>query len=477
MYPSLRSLAVHLIIATLCTLPGIAQSSAVGSIDSAVAQAMSSQNIPALAVAIVKSGTIVYSKAYGQADRERNITATPQTLFAIASCSKMITAVAVMQLVEQGKMRLDADINTYLPFSVRNPNFPAVPITVQMLLTHTSSLNDGSSLFDYVVPGDSPIALADFMRRSVTASGDLFGQTAEFGNAMPGTQYKYSNMGTSMLGYLVEAVAAQPFNQYCNQRIFTPLCMNSTRWFLSELDTNTIARPYRKSNSMLIRRPFTGFPDYPDGQLRSTVLDLSKFMWAMMNSGTPFSGVQLLQPETTRRMLSVASVSGSIGLHCFYEEIGNQDTVWGHDGALEDVQAEVRFLKGSDGTGVVVIANTSARLTSLWQTLLNLGRSIAPAPNNALQCTAVTSVRSPEQQSLETLVEVSPNPASDILRLRLPAEGYSLQLVDMLGRTVVMQTYLGLNIEIPIQTLTRGAYYLVLSRGGSVVQTKQIVKL
>lgn len=446
-------------------------------IDSTVQRAMTANNVPGMSVAIIKDGTIAFAKGYGLADRERNIPVTTQTRFAIASVSKTMTAVALMQLVDAGQVRLDADINTYLPFQVRNPAFPATPITVQMLLTHTSSINDGATLFGYVVPGDSPIALADFMRRSLSSGGDLFGQTVDFSMKMPGTEHKYCNMNTALLGYIVEVVARQPFNQYCNQRVFTPLCMNATRWFLSEFDSTTVAVPYSKSGSTLVRRPYTGFPDYPDGQIRTNVLDMSKFMWSLLNNGNGLTNAQILRPETLRRVLSPVFPGGSIGLHFFYEEFTSRDSAWGHAGGLDDATAEMYVLR-SENVGVVFMANTaisSANSSALWQALLTLGREIAPNPRNPVQCTLATSVREIATELDE--IELSPNPVHDVLMVKLPANGVSVRLIDALGKEVFVNNNARGSVQIMLNNLALGAYFLVVSQNGSVIKTRQIIKM
>lgn len=447
-------------------------------VDAAVQQAMTSQNVPGLSVAIVKNGTIAFSKGYGLADRENNIAVTPQTRFAIASVSKTMTALALMQLVEQGSVRLDADVNTYLPFQVRNPNFPATPITVQMLMTHTSSLNDGPNLFsDFVVSGDSPISLADFMRRSVVSTGDLFGKSAEFSTKAPGTEHKYTNMNTALMGYLVEVVARRPFNQYCNDRIFTPLCMNATRWFLSEFDSTTVARPYSKSGTTLIRRPYTGFPDYPDGQIRTNILDMSKYLWSLMNGGRSLTGSSaVVSPETLRRTLSPVLPNDQMGLHFFYDT-QTRDTVWGHSGGLDDATAEM-FFSPKDSIGVVFMANTSMTSrasTTLWNALIEIAHGIAPNPRNPVQCT-LTSVRS--QPSIDAAsVEVSPNPASDALRVNCTATGVSVRMTDVLGNTVFQQENVSTPLQVSLSGLVRGSYYVVVLREGSVIATKCVVKM
>src|SRR5262249_59473276 len=138
-------------------------------------------DVPGLAAGIVKNGRLVCTGAAGMANIEQKKPVTADTLFLIASVSKVVTATALMQLQEEGKFKLDDDVNRYLPFRVSIPESPASPITFRQLLTHTSSIRDnstyincplscdyGSELGDYVTRGaDSPISYADFFLRKL----------------------------------------------------------------------------------------------------------------------------------------------------------------------------------------------------------------------------------------------------------------------------------------------------------------------
>jgi CubicO group peptidase (beta-lactamase class C family) len=115
------------------------------SLDSFIVAQMNSQHVAGLAACIVKSGRVVWNGNYGFADIARNKPVTDSTIFMLASISKTVTATALMQLYEAGRFQLDDSVNGHLPFAVRNPNFPSVPITFRMLLTHRSSIQDRSA--------------------------------------------------------------------------------------------------------------------------------------------------------------------------------------------------------------------------------------------------------------------------------------------------------------------------------------------
>ena len=140
-------------------------------LDRFILDGMKEAKVPGLAGAVVKKDKVLWTGAYGWANREQKIPVSNDTLFQIASVSKPVTACAVMQLVEQGKLSLDADVNEVLPFPVRNPKHPKVPITLKHLLTHTSGISDNWNLLEdtWVKNGDFPKPLGE----SLVIDGDV----------------------------------------------------------------------------------------------------------------------------------------------------------------------------------------------------------------------------------------------------------------------------------------------------------------
>jgi CubicO group peptidase (beta-lactamase class C family) len=151
-------------------------------------------DVPGVAAGIVKDGRLVCASGAGMANIEKNIPVAPETLFLVASVSKTVTATALMQLYEQGKFKLDDDINRFLPFRVRIPRYPTAPITFRQLLTHTSSIIDnekyincpgtceyGSDLISFVTKeADSPISLKDFTTGYFVRNGAYYHKRANF---------------------------------------------------------------------------------------------------------------------------------------------------------------------------------------------------------------------------------------------------------------------------------------------------------
>lgn len=326
------------------------------------------ESLTSIAYSIVKDGQLLYSGALGYADKGNNKLATDETLYLIASVSKTVTAVALMQLVEQGSVALDDDINAFLPFSVRNPNYPNIPITYRMLLSHTSSISDrhqdGLDLDCYGI--DCPMTLEAFFEHVFIPTGQYFSAN-NFSNKKPGTKEDYSNLATALVGYLVERIAQTPFDAYCENNIFAPLGMTKTAWRLSSIPVSELAIPY--SPDITSPNPHYTFPDYPNGGLRTNVLDLSKLLRVFIQDGT-LDGVQVLSAESTALMKTLQFGSADQCLSLYYETI-NGKRMLGHSGGEKGATAEMYFDPNVD-TGVIVFNNDDdAALDNIVTLLFN----------------------------------------------------------------------------------------------------------
>jgi len=301
--------------------------------------------MPGLACLAIKKDSIVYLGFRGYANREKQIAYSHKTRMVIASVSKTITLTALMQLYEKGLINLDTDINQYLPFQVKNPHHSETPITVRMLLTHTSSISDAGYLpsiyylFGYV---DYPETLMSFEKNYLTSTGNNYTKK-NFSKNKPGDVYDYSNVGAALIACLVEEITKTNFNTYCKTNIFEPLGMKSTSWMFSETSQDEIAIPYADNNITSPSKPFFTYPTYPDGHLITTIEDLSKFM-SMYIMGDKYNGYQLLQSHTIDAILNpnLNIDAGKQGLIFFQHTIG-QFEVWGHDGGDPGISTEMYF--------------------------------------------------------------------------------------------------------------------------------------
>jgi CubicO group peptidase (beta-lactamase class C family) len=319
---------------------------------------------PAVSAVAVFGGAVVWSRAFGTANVATGRRARPDTVFNIASVSKTITGTAVLQACERGLLSLDADVNDVLGFDVRNPAFPGEPITTRMLLTHTASVRDcWATLLDTYVQGDPTIGLRRFLRGYFEPGGRWWDATRNFTHRPPGADYAYANIGVALAGYLVEAASGIPLDEWCRTEIFEPLGMADTGWFLAGLDRARIARPYayRYASGSYHSYGLYGYPDYPDGLLRTTPTALGAFLGMITNGGNSPGG-RILQQQTVDEMLTDQigpNVGGWQGLIWYRMPSNEHEDLFGHQGGDYGVWSEMLFRR-SDGAGAVVVANGDA---------------------------------------------------------------------------------------------------------------------
>ncbi len=368
---------------------------------------MATHLIPGLSISIVKDDNIVWEEQFGYANIVNDILVDENTVFILSSISKTVTATALMQLFEDGLFDLDDDIDNYLSFNINHPDYPLVPITFRMLLSHTSGIKDNWSVMPYY-DGDSQIELSYYLNQYFTPGGQFYNSNSNFTNSSPGNGYSYSNIGAALIGLLVEEISNQSFNQYCNENIFEPLEMDNAFWFLSEIENlNQVASPYQLTGgngdtcfeigcgiynennpcfcdfacidyedccpdyeevcgedgtgadyANLTEHNNYGYADYPSGQLRTTSNNLAKFMSAYINNGV-YNGVRILNPETIELIKTIhyPNINSTQGLIWYYKN-ENERILFGHNGGDIGSSTEM-FISFSDNLGVVLLTNSS----------------------------------------------------------------------------------------------------------------------
>jgi uncharacterized protein (TIGR02145 family) len=323
------------------------------SLDSFIIATMNHYYIPGSAACIVAGDDITWTGSYGYANIDQGIEVGDTTVFMLASISKTFVATALLQLWEDGLFELDDSINDYLPFAVNHPVYPD-PITFRMLMAHTSAITDNFSvLFPLIVPGDSPIPLADFLERYLTPGGMYYSPHLSFGSWPPGNAYSYSNVGAALAGYLVETISGMPFDQYCRDSIFIPLEMYKTSWFFAELDSNNVAIPYDWDGSTYVPYARSGWPPYPAAQLRSSALQLSNHLLSYINAGE-FGERRLLESSTVDSAVTIQFED--YGLLWYRLDLGGGRYVWGHDGGWYGVHTKM-YYDPEQSIGVSLLTN------------------------------------------------------------------------------------------------------------------------
>ena len=319
---------------------------------------MDIQDIPALSIHIFNDQQMLFERHLGFTNLEQNVALAQDHLFLLASVSKIVTGVALLQLYDQGLFDLDDPINDYLPFAVKSP-YSAVDITFKMLLTHTSGIGDGAALDDqYYYNEDSPVELADFLQNYLTPGGSYYDEADNFHDFTPGEDFEYSNIGSALIGVLIESISGQPFDAYCKTNIFAPMGMNNSFWRLEEAfgANRTIVQPYEYAGGDFEAIPHYTFTDYPNGGLRANGSDLVKLVSALMQGGA-FNNSRLLEQQTVQMMMGqgIETIDDEVGLHLF--RMNRNPVLWGHDGGEEGVSTIIGF-NPEDRIGVVILTNS-----------------------------------------------------------------------------------------------------------------------
>ncbi len=335
-------------------------------LDGLVPLQLGREDIAGAVIVVVKDGKILFSKGYGYADvKSRTAVSASATLFRPGSISKTFTWTAVMQLVEQGKINLDADVNDYLDFQI--PHTFGRPVTVRNLMTHTPGFEE--VIKDLAV--DRPDELRP-LQAFVTSHEphQIY---------IPGTIPAYSNYGADLAGYIVQRVSGMPFEQYIQKNIFEPLGMRHAT-FVQPLPDSL--KPMMSSGYNLgseDAKPFELVPPEPapDGSLSVAGADMAPFMIAHLQNGR-YGETRILQQQTAEtmhaRQFSMDPAVNGMALG-FYEESRNGLRIIGHGGDLSYFHSDMHLVLDK-GLGFFVSYNSSGKgeldvRTALWNQFLD----------------------------------------------------------------------------------------------------------
>jgi len=319
-------------------------------------------HIPSMSTCIIKNDKVVWAKGYGLYDIRLSKKTDIDTVYAVASISKTVTATALMQLYDYGLFDLDDDINNYLNFSIRNPMHPDVSITFRMLLSHHSSLASDTDTWhlhkDY--PGDCPIGFYPFLKEYLTPGGSEY-YPEVWSDSCPGEEFHYSGMGYALIGLLIEQMTVEHFDKYCIDNIFLPLEMYNSSFRFADINTEKIAVPY--IYCFWGYEPFmhAGDIDYPSGCLRSSIEDLSHFLIAHMNDGW-YKNVQILNNSTIDIMHSPQFSYDNYGLGWQIWEKQKGRIIIGHSGSNIGVSTLMKYDSSKDVSIIYFINRMSSLL-------------------------------------------------------------------------------------------------------------------
>jgi CubicO group peptidase (beta-lactamase class C family) len=355
-------------------------------LDGMVPTLLQREDIAGAVIVIVKNGDVIFSKGYGYADVKGRVPVSPTaTLFRPGSISKLFTWTAVMQLVEQGKLNLDHDVNEYLDFQV--PHTFGRPVTVRNLMTHTPGFEE--VLKDLMVDraADLP-SLQAFI--SPHQPNQIY---------VPGTIPAYSNYGACLAGYIVQRVSGMPFEDYIQANIFRPLGMSHATFMeplpdpLKRMMSNGYELGSQDPKPFELVVPLPA----PDGSLSMTGADMAPFMIAHLQNGN-YGEARILQQSTAElmhaRQFSMDPAVNGMALG-FYEESRNGHRIIGHGGDLNYFHSDMHLIP-DEALGFFVSYNSAGKgeldvRTALWTKFLD---RYFPAPERKQEVAASAGIDS-----------------------------------------------------------------------------------
>jgi CubicO group peptidase (beta-lactamase class C family) len=326
-------------------------------LDGLLAQEMEEYHIAGAAISVVKDGKLFLAKGYGYADIEKGIPVDPeQTLFGVGSVGKLFTWTAVMQLVEQGKLDLDADINTYLDFRI--PDTYPQPITLKHLMTHTSGFENRLR--------ESAVSDA----KDVVSAREWIISNMHARVRPPGEAAGYSNFNAILAGYIVARVSGEPYERYVQEHIFNPLGMVHAT---AQTPIPADLRTYLSVGYTYADGVFQAFPDYltqpavfSSGIHHASVTDMARFMIAHLQDGrysdANIPEARILKEETAQQMHSTLYTPDPRMLgtaYGFFDFSDNGQRTLGHSGTLPPTMQSLLLLLPDQNLGVFVAYNSA----------------------------------------------------------------------------------------------------------------------
>jgi CubicO group peptidase (beta-lactamase class C family) len=310
-------------------------------LDGYMPQAITNGDIVGAVVTVVRDGQIVANRGFGYGDLAHHTPVDPSaTLFRPGSVSKLFTWTALMQLVEQHKLDLDADVNTYLDFRI--PPFEGKPLTLRNIMTHTSGFQE--IVRDLIVTR-SDLTLEQYLRNNIPSR--IYA---------PGTMPAYSNYATALAGYIIQRVSGEQFPEYIKHHIFDPLGMQHSTFYqpLPQGWNANMSAGYKNGRDGEAQ-PFEIIPASPAGALSLTGSDMARFMIAHLNHGAG-----LLQPQTADMMHSYRDqqfpVVEPMALGFYHEDLNGLNII-AHGGDTQWFHSNVALLLDQH-VGVFISVNS-----------------------------------------------------------------------------------------------------------------------
>ena len=325
--------------------------------EAAIQQIMKENPVMGLSVAVVKDNKFIYTHSFGLKDVETNAPLTNENIFRIASISKSFSATAIMQLVEAKKVDLDQDVSELIGFKVRNPKFPETVITLRLMLSHLSSINDSQGYFS--LDSINPAKSVNWYKC--------------YNSYEPEKRYEYCNFNFNMIGTIIEKVSGERFDAYIQNHILNPLQLYGG-YYVNGLDKSKFATiyEYQPDAAKFVASPNAYAPRTaevaayqmgysapifsPTGGMKISAKDLATYMMMHANYGK-YNGVRIISKKNSKMMQTAVSDIAAYGFALETPAtIIDGKVMVGHTGSAYGLYSAM-FFNPQEKFGIVVISN------------------------------------------------------------------------------------------------------------------------
>ncbi len=338
--------------------------------DSFINKALEASKIAGMGLSIISSDAILFKKAYGYSDIQSKEKFTLNTIMNIASISKTTIGVSITYLIEKGLINLDDNVNNIIPFYIENPHSKQSVITLRNLMSHCSGIIDRKEIYlsEYHYGQDSPVDLGFFLENYLSKDGKYYSHK-NFSKQKPEQEFLYSNIGSALVAYIVEIISGKPFNVFTKEIIFDNIQMPNTYWFLSDKKNSPHSKlyTYNSKEKKLDEIELYGLTTYPDGGLRSSINDITKYFQYFVDKKHSM-GEKIISDKGIEEMFSADYFD-------FYSNFWNIGETIGHGGGDPGVSTGM-YYKKKEEIGYIYLINTSEflEIEAFEETIINFGK-------------------------------------------------------------------------------------------------------
>lgn len=322
-------------------------------------------HFPGIAYGIIVDGKLIHTGYTGYTDIDKKVEVNSQSAFRIASMTKSFTAMAILKLRDEGKLKLDDPVYLYIP-EMKNQPYPtkdATPVTIRHLLSHAAGFPEDNPWGDRQL-ADSDEQLVEMIKKGISYSND------------PGGNYEYSNLGFAMLGHIIKKVSGKPYEQYIDENILAPLGMKNTYWEYAKVPAAQLAHGYRWLNNSWVEQPLLHDGSYGAmGGMITTIEDFSKYVAFHLSAWPPNDSKETgpVKRSSVREMQQPWNFSGlnanykypsgracpTVSAYCYglsWAKDCEGRVIVGHSGGLPGFGSNWRILPDY-GIGIILFAN------------------------------------------------------------------------------------------------------------------------